>query len=171
MVYIPGSEPTRGPDVPITPPSPQQPVSPPPQYAPILPPRKRRTGLIVGLVVAAVVVLVGAGVVVLGLTGHTPISVPGVSRGFQVRGMLTVANCDSLGYDDIQAGTEVTITDESGKVLAVGKLNGGAAHCNFPFVIDNVPPGEKFYGITISHRGTLHYTEAQMRQELDLTLG
>lgn len=146
-------------------------MSPPPwpQYqAP--PPKRRHLGLILGLVAAAVVLLVGAGVLTLALLGKSPVSVPGIQSTMTVHGRFQInSDCGSMGYSDISEGTEVTLTDQDNKVLAVGHLNG--AGCSYAFELDNVPTGEKFYGISVSHRGTVHFTEAEMRAGPVLSLG
>jgi hypothetical protein len=96
---------------------------------------------------------------------------PGVSSTFHVPGTLTIngVDCDGIGYGDLREGTEVTLTDESGKVLAVGELARTGA-CSFTFSLD-APTGKKFYGVTISHRGTVHYTEDELRHGLQLSIG
>lgn len=176
MTYIPGSsEPRREPlgppayQPPITPtqfqPSPWPTVGPPPA-----PPKKRHTGLIIGLSIAAAVVLVGAALLTLALLGKSPVSIPGVPSTMTVHGRMVIASdCTSIGYGDISDGTEVTLTDQDNKVLAVGHLDGGG--CSYQFELDQVPTGEKFYGITVSHRGTVHFTEAEMRAGPVLSLG
>jgi len=90
---------------------------------------------------------------------------------FTVTGTLTIEDdCTGWGYDDLHDGTEVTLTDENGKLLAVGQLT-RTSTCSFTFTLENVPPGRQFYGITISHRGTLHYSEQQLRQGVELSIG
>jgi hypothetical protein len=142
----------------------------PPPYFPPTPARKSQTGLIVGLSIA-IVVLLGAGVVgALVLSGHSPVQIHGLTPTMTVNGTLIVAPpCGGLGYSDIRGGTEVTITDQAGTVLAVGRLIG--EDCRFEFMVPGVPTGKKLYGVTISHRGTLHYTEDEMRAGLSLSLG
>jgi hypothetical protein len=124
------------------------------------------------LIAAGVVLLLAGGVTLGALVylGKTPVSVPGVSH-FTVNGDLQIVggDCGGLGYGDITTGTEVTLTDDSGKVISVGQLMGASA-CKWTFTLADVPAGGKFYGITISHRGTLHYTEAQLRQGVHLSL-
>ncbi|WP_051365092.1 hypothetical protein [Rhodococcus sp. JG-3] len=78
------------------------------------------------------------------------------------------------GYDDIRSGAAIKISDESGTVLATGRLEGGqidSGMCTFPFMVDGVPAGEAFYEIEVSHRGGLTYDEAEMREPLVFTLG
>lgn len=75
------------------------------------------------------------------------------------------------GFDDIRGGTEVTVTDASGRTLAVGQLQTGqatgitddtATACRLPFSITGVPGGVGPYGVEIGHRGVNHYTEGHL---------
>lgn len=83
----------------------------------------------------------------------------------------------SSGYDDIDAGADVTVTDESGTVIAVGALGPGevvsfragnfltdfedAVRCEFEFMINDVPDA-KFYGVEVSDRGELRYSRDEL---------
>ena len=77
-------------------------------------------------------------------------------------------------YQVDQGNAQVTITDPSGRVLAVVPLDNG--NVNQPPVSTTggldintgwtakVPEGESFYGISVSGvPGTIHFTEAQMK--------
>ncbi|WP_079189182.1 hypothetical protein [Streptomyces kebangsaanensis] len=105
---------------------------------------------------------------------------------FSTDGTLTVAGvgadldsgelCSGTGgYSDIDLGTQVTITDAAGTLVAVGSLGFGQKTeqgCEFPFTVDDITPGSKFYTVEISHRGGLTKTEDQLREgELAFTLG
>ena len=95
------------------------------------------------------------------------------------------------GYSDIQPlVTQVTVSDQTGKVIGLGKLNSGTfsepsldvtrvggplwqKSCRFPFTIEHVPEVE-FYGIEVSHRGTIRKSLAEMKNDswkVGLTLG
>jgi len=77
------------------------------------------------------------------------------------------------GFDDINEGTEVVVSDADGKTLAVGRLRAGevkGGDCVFPFIVSHVPKNKQFYGVTISHRGTLIYTQQDVMQPLHLVL-
>lgn len=85
------------------------------------------------------------------------------------------------GYADIAAGTPVVITDQGGAVIATGQLGTGSAtvdtttgratQCTFTFAVTAVP-NRPFYGVTVSHRGTVTYSAAQARGgQAALTLG
>lgn len=103
----------------------------------------------------------------LTLTGHNWISENGQAGEV----------CTALdGYTDITAGTEVDVTDSAGKVIALGHLADGtvtddAANCSFPFAVGGVPTKTGIYGIQVGHRGTIHYSAADLRNGPALTLG
>lgn len=84
-------------------------------------------------------------------------------------------NCRGIkGYDDIRQGAQITVTDATGAVIAIGALGAGEATgkaCEFSFTINGVPSGEGFYGIEISHRGVLRYAEGDLDGPLTLSLG
>ncbi|MGW4197187.1 hypothetical protein [Streptomyces sp. NPDC005004] len=79
------------------------------------------------------------------------------------------------GYSDIDFGTQVTVKDAAGTVVAMGSLEFGQKTddgCEFPFTVDDITPGSKFYTVEISHRGGLTQTENQLREgDLAFTLG
>jgi hypothetical protein len=88
----------------------------------------------------------------------------------------------SGGYDDIDEGAQVTVTDQAGTVLAVSRLISGVTvkdpeyehltTCMFSWSVLGVPAGRGPYGIEVAHRGVLHYDEARLRAEdVTLTLG
>lgn len=112
------------------------------------------------------------------------------AQAITARGVFTLADSDGVenlddvhctgmrGYDDIGAGAQVVITDQAGTVIGTGSLSGGTMlgsgptrQCQFPFEVTNVPAGKSFYGVSISHRGTLQYTENQLTSGLELQLG
>ncbi|MFJ4356900.1 hypothetical protein ACIP25_11585 [Streptomyces massasporeus] len=69
------------------------------------------------------------------------------------------------GYDDIGTGTSVTVYGAKGDVVATGKLEGGNetgfGACEFAVSVPDVPKGEKFYKVEVSHRGTLQLTSEE----------
>jgi hypothetical protein len=80
----------------------------------------------------------------------------------------------SGGYSDMADGAEVVISDDSGKTLQITQLEPGSIgdsgeSCYFAFNT-TVPAGDKFYGITISHRGTVKFAEADVAAPV-LTIG
>ncbi|MEV6607414.1 hypothetical protein [Kutzneria sp. NPDC051319] len=82
----------------------------------------------------------------------------------------------SGGYSDIADGAAVTVYDAAGKVTAVGAITQpsslGVLGCTFSIVVPNVPNGEKFYQIEISHRGKVTVTADDAKAgRVSLTLG
>lgn len=67
------------------------------------------------------------------------------------------------GYSDIGPGTAVNVYDSSGAIVAVGELGAGrgsySAGCAFSFSVPDVPTGERFYQVEVSHRGKMNLTE------------
>jgi hypothetical protein len=163
--------------------------------APVQPTPPRRTGLIVGLALVALVVLGGAAVGVgLAVThGRSPGQAPAASAAtaaFNAHGTLTLTdalgvenlddvNCTGMGgYSDITLGAQVVITDQSGTTIAVTDLGGGqmigsgmSRQCAFDFSAGSVPAGKSFYGVTIGHRGTIQYSQAELESGVELSLG
>jgi hypothetical protein len=86
-------------------------------------------------------------------------------------------NCFGTGgYNDLAAGAQVTIRDETGKVLATGHLDEGktksASECDFAFNLD--VPDAKFYQVEVSHRGQVTYSADDLEKagwRVQLTLG
>ena len=68
----------------------------------------------------------------------------------------------SGGYSDIADGAAVTVYDAAGKVDAVGAITKpeslGGLGCSFSVVVSDVPNGEKFYQVEITHRGKITVT-------------
>ncbi|MFI1562320.1 hypothetical protein ACH4ZX_04505 [Streptomyces sp. NPDC020490] len=110
----------------------------------------------------------------------------GADGPFSTDGTLTVAGigagldagelCSGTGgYSDIGFGTQVTVTDADGTLVAMGSLGLGEKTeqgCEFPFTVDDITPGSKFYTVEISHRGGLTQTEEELRAGgLAFTLG
>lgn len=76
-------------------------------------------------------------------------------------------------YNDIVPGTQIVISSSDGSTVAAGRLDTGVTRgqdCVFPFTVKHVPQTHKFYGVTISQRGTLTYTQKEMKHPLHLYL-
>jgi hypothetical protein len=117
-----------------------------------------------------------------------PVAAPSVSPSpavFRVIGAITLSGTDDhtglfaehcagkRGYDDIRGGAQVVVSAD-GKTLAVGSLDPGvmiSMDCRLTFTIKDVPGGLPFYGIEVSHRGELKYTQQQLDGLIELTLG
>jgi hypothetical protein len=78
------------------------------------------------------------------------------------------------GYDDIGPGTQVVVTNASGRVLSTTGLGSGQGtdtSCTFRFAF-RVTEGQSDYRISVSHRGTQDFTFTQLRDNgVSLSLG
>ena len=69
------------------------------------------------------------------------------------------------GYSDIDSGTTWTVTNPDGDVLAEGDLGPGkgkGSRCKFTYTF-TVLEGEKKYHVSVGRRGTLKYTESDLK--------
>lgn len=79
------------------------------------------------------------------------------------------------GYDDVEPGLQVTISDQSGTVIGNGALDSGEvqeAGCVFRFQV-NIPVAS-FYKVAVGRRGEISYSLDQMKQaswSVELSLG
>ena len=79
------------------------------------------------------------------------------------------------GYEDIKAGAQVVVEDGESKVLATSELTGGtltADGCSFDFAAE--VPEVPFYRVTVTHRGALTYSLADLKKQnwhVDSALG
>lgn len=127
----------------------------------------------ISAIIGSVVTLIGAIVGLVESTPRSPISLDGDSS-FSVFGIFTLDSCERLGYSDISDGTEVDLTDAAGRIVSYGRLSEtGSTTCStvYIFSLHRVPSGLPFYGVTVSHRGTIHYVESQLRSGVSLSLG
>jgi hypothetical protein len=139
--------------------------------------RKRRTGLIVGLTVAGVLVLAAAAVgVVLVVQAGSTMTVHGtVTIQAHAAGAANGETCSGHNdVADIDQGVEVQITDAGNATVALaalgpGKISGGA--CVFTWTAAKVPTGKGFYGITVGRRPSVKVPEAALHQDVPLSLG
>jgi hypothetical protein len=78
-----------------------------------------------------------------------------------------IGGCEgSGGYDDIALGTSVTVYDAAGAVIATSALvlsefDRAAGTCTFDVSVPNVPGGQDFYQVEISHRGKIQLSAAE----------
>lgn len=144
------------------------------------------------ILAAVLVLLVGAILVLVALTpkGGSPANLFGFGnfraagtvtlpdsyargqRAFEGQALATDDCWGSGGYGDLKQGTQITVTDAGGKVIALGQLGAGrmsGTACVLPFVLD-VPAGHDFYGVEVGHRGVVRYTSDQMHRALELGL-
>ena len=128
----------------------------------------------------------GIGAAVVGACWAGASLAGGTEENFSTDGTLTVSGigagldsgdpCSGTdGYSDIDFGTQVSVTDAAGTLVAKGSLGLGKETelgCEFPFTVDDITPGSKFYTVEVSHRGGLTQTEDELRAGgLAFTLG
>jgi hypothetical protein len=169
-----------------------------PAYLPPSPPEppKRRRGLLVGItvaVVAAVAASAGTAVLLLSRGPVQAVTTKAVSALATAAGPATltvsgtfVLTDDNLflgtdgcagqdGYSDISTGAAVTVTDGTGAIVGLGRLDSAQLtstdDCTFSFSVADVPAGKNFYGVEVTHRGAVKYAEADLAEPLALTLG
>lgn len=132
----------------------------------------------------AAIVLVGSGAAlgVFLLTSKTDV-VDVLSPNMTVSGTVELALEDMVnwgsgcegrkGYDDLKVGAPIVITDAAGKTVAIGKIDEAKeidSKCVLSFRIGGVPKGGDFYGVAVSHRGTVQYSADEMAKPLELSL-
>lgn len=161
---------------------PDQPATPPPPAEPPTPPAPRRqlaplaAGLI-GLAVGASIV--GGAWLITATSGPDKPDTFTLEGGFALTEDAIVIgdNCRGTGgYDDISEGTSVTVYGASGDVIATGQLGdsekAGPGACIFEVAVPDVPKGEKFYKVEVSHRGTIQLTADEAESgEFSASLG
>lgn len=149
------------------PPPPAAPPTMPMPPMPAVPPKRRISPFAAGVLG----VVIGAGVVgsIWAITANSGSSGPGT---FTLKGTFTLtedATTDGLGgckgtggYDDIQEGASVTVYGAGGDVIATGNLGDSKSPsydtCAYSIAVEDVPKGEKFYKVEVSHRGTVQMT-------------
>ena len=121
-----------------------------------------------------------------------PAATPTAPATFDVKGTIAVTlilfdasdgdPCTTTGgYDDIRTGTQVKVSDASGKIVGLGALSSGLARdtdtswrgtnkCEFSFSVTGIPEGGEIFGVEVSHRGVVQFTRNQADQ-VALTLG
>ncbi len=143
--------------------------------------------VVIPAMAAAVLVLMAAagGAVWFLLRPPGVATVPPPTRGtLQVQGAMNLSQGQFIwnggadttctgwkGFDDIRGGTEIVVSDASGKTLVVGELatghatgitNDTATGCRLGFSITGVPAGVGPYGVEIGHRGVTHYSQGSL---------
>lgn len=105
-----------------------------------------------------------------------------VNGSITVPGMSETGSDDEVcaareGFDDIAVGGQVTVSDASGKTIAIGTVGRGgfvkaSVSCRFLFSVLDVPLGEKFYGVHVGKgpRGIVQFTRAEMQAGPELSL-
>lgn len=135
--------------------------------------------------IAAVVIalVVGGGVVYF-------VTRPAALPSFDVHGSLAAADLFAVntataggsctapaGDSDIAAGTQVLITNASGKTVGLGELGAGAYPtglvlpvCDFPFTVTGIPGGQGPYSIAIGDHGKVAFDQKDAG-DLEINLG
>ena len=84
-------------------------------------------------------------------------------------------NCaGEQNYGDIGPNAPVTVTDETGKLLAKGAIQssyGEQSWCLLLFRVNDVPGGAKFYKVQVAQRAEMSYTEAEAKAGINISLG
>jgi hypothetical protein len=78
------------------------------------------------------------------------------------------------GYVDIRIGAQVVVTDADEKTVGIGRLDASAnkgLYCEYSFTVRDVPAGLDFYGVEVSKRSRVQYSEEQLRAGVTLSLG
>jgi hypothetical protein len=86
-----------------------------------------------------------------------------------VKGTVRVVDNEPIDPLPVNSGTQVTITDPSGKVIGVATLGnsdsqGPTGTLTFGFTV-KLPEGDKYYGVHVDGlSGTTQFTQAQMEK-------
>ena len=127
--------------------------------------------------------LLALSVVAIGVTAAVFVpKVIGMAGTFDMQGTLELSHAPTAlagcvgqgGYSDITGRDQVTVTDPSGKTVAMGQIVKSKAHghiCTYTFEVKAVPSGLGFYGVEVGKRGRVQYDEARVRQGVKLSLG
>jgi hypothetical protein len=144
--------------------------------------RKRRQRKLVLLLAAIVLVGSGAAFGVYLLAANTDI-VNRLSPNMTVSGTVELPLKDMVnwgtacegrrGYDDLKIGAPVVVTDAAGKTVGIGQIDTAkeiGGQCVLSFRIADVPKGSDFYGVAVSHRGTVQYSADEIAKPIELSL-
>jgi len=123
---------------------------------------------LVGMLVLAALLLAGCG-------GESTFTAKGTLGIVAVDSTTDDCSSGTGGYDDITEGASVVIYDASDKKLAIGSLKAGKEYgdnglCVFKFKIPDIPSGKGPYGVEISHRGQIAFTEKEA-DDIGISLG
>ncbi len=145
--------------------------------------RRTRRHMLILISVAALAAAAGIAGVVFALAQSGKISNP-FSDAYTVTGTVILSNgefintggaCYGMGdFQDIRPGAKVVVTDAAQRTVATGAIETAqetVAECHLTFRVEDVPRGDAFYGVEVTHRGRLQYTAADLEQHLMLSLG
>lgn len=161
------------------------------------PPRRGRPALIAAAVVGVLALMAATGIAVWFISRPSPATnatapraqpPPANSREavgtvvlrysqFSWNGLADHTCQGWKGFADITGGAQITITDASGKALAIGALERGTATgitssdvnglpraeiCTLPFKVPGITPGVGPYGVQIAHRDVVRFDESRL---------
>ncbi|RIK07695.1 MAG: hypothetical protein DCC47_16455 [Acidobacteria bacterium] len=141
--------------------------------------RAFRRGFTVGVAAALAVgaLVTGVVLVVRNIAGPDSFTVGGtmtLQDGF-TPSSATQFDCEGEGgCSDMSPAAAVTVSDQSGTLLAKDRLDGSidmGDSCIFTFAVADVPRGAAFYEVEISHRGGISFTESEAEDGISLSLG
>jgi hypothetical protein len=127
----------------------------------------------IGAVCCGLVIIAAVAVMVVRLTASDTQTISGEVAIIKSRGLVNLTfvsdgkRCDGTnGFADLTVGAPVTVMNAAGNTIATGVLGLGhpvhdAFACVFRFTVNGVPK-QSVYGIEVSHRGVLRYTQAQV---------
>lgn len=125
---------------------------------------------VAGLVVVALVAIGGLFLVHNAIAAHQTVEVDG---SFTIEG-TTCALKDVSGYNDIQQGQVVKITDQTGKQVGAASLEpcvDGTDGASAVFDFTTTVPKSQSYGFTVADRGTVQYAyDFVKNNNVELTL-
>lgn len=133
---------------------------------------RRRSRRPIWLVAGIVLAVLAAGGIYL-LVRPTSFDLHG-SLQLRDRETIRSACLGQGGYSDIRVGAQVFVTDASGKTVGIGQVENSenkGLFCDYAFVVRDVPAGLDFYGVEVSKRGRVQYSEEQVRSGITLSLG
>lgn len=143
----------------------------------------RRPKWLIPLIAAIVLIGSGGAVGVYLLTSKTSL-VDWLSPNMTVAGTISLDPNDMInngttcfgqkGYADLKVGAPVVVTDAAGKTIGMGTIDTGkeiGGACWLTFKVKDVPKGSEFYGVTVSHRGTVQFTADEVKGPVKLRLG
>lgn len=133
---------------------------------------RRRRLWVIGCVAAVAVALAATTATYL-VTRQETFDVTGVLR---LRDAETVkAGCQGQGgFSDLNGNAQVVVTDAAGTTIALGRIVKSTTDgrtCDYTFTVEAVPAGHGFYGVEVTRRGRIQYTEQQLRQGVTMSLG
>lgn len=148
----------------------QEPLTRTGQQPAVVAPRSNRR-IWLAVAIGAVVLLAAGGVYLL--VRPTTFDAQGALR-LQDPATVRAGCAGQGGYGDIRVGAQVIVTDAAEKTVGIGRLDAFAnkgLYCEYSFVVRGVPAGLEFYGVEVSKRSRVQYSEEQLRTGVTLSLG